>query len=175
MWTSTAPVQEPDPHQPRQDADTTGLEGSAAVSEASPVGVSFVLLAVASPGNDDSDRHGRIGPHMRAGGALSLALSLPGDPSMSFLVDGAADRVLPLWAGESPLQVEWLWLPAPQRSSAPAVALLGVLTSRRVLVLAASAHGLQQLSQHIHRGAGSGWQDPVSSIAWLVRVFCPLF
>ena len=163
MWTSTAPTPEPAlmPQKPLGQQED-GREG-----EVSPLGASFVLLAIASAGSSSS----RIGPHVRAGGALSLVLSLPGDPSLSFLVDGAADRVLPLWAGEAPLQVEWLWLASPQSSPTPPTALLGVLTSCRVLVLAASAQGLQPLSQHIHRGGGGGWKDPVSSIAWLVRIW----
>ena len=111
---------------------------------------------------------------------------------------GGGGRVFPLLPHERPLQVEWQWLPSPSPSpSSPAVALLGVLTNQRVLLLAASSHGLQPLNAHTHTHTHRShyhhsssppphpshhphphptswgemrcgrWQDPASSIAWM--------
>ena len=214
FWTSTAPA-------PMPSSNTLPSPSSLPLplpsllnplpAAASPVGSSFALFAVAALAPDRGSttvaRARRIGPHLRAGGSLNLVLSMADEPSLSFLtIDHRQDvgnghgqghgRVFPLLPYERPLQVEWQWLPLSS-SSSPAVALVGVLTNQRVLVLAASDHGLRPLNAHTHTHTPNHyhrapspshpqphsqphaqpiswsavrcgrWEDPVSSIAWM--------
>ena len=218
LWTSTAPTPSPSSTPPLLPSPSSLVSSPPVVN--SPVGPSFALFAVAALAIDSkpnipnkAPKTRRIGPYLRAGGGLLLVLSMADDPSLSFLTTnhredvgtshrpeqggGGQERVFPLLPCERPLQVEWQWLPSSSFSSSSststAVALLGVLTNQRVLILAASSHGLQPLNAHTHTHAHRShhnapsplhshprpqpvswstmrcgrWDDPASSIAWM--------